>query len=1380
MHSQDRILILPVTSIGLSGSFLQRIAMFVIALIISYQVSYAQCPPDGVDQIPPTCLVNQFVKIVLDPMVCELATLDRAAITPPSGADNCDPSPTSSLRVFPGSPVPAGIYVIEYDVIDASSNSQRCQSTLIIEQAEPDALKCTGTINHSLNPTTCSGTITIQDVIGTNVVSCPDACIVTIMEMDGTPRDNAFTLDDVGETYQYQLCCGGVCCWGYVNVEYYGSPSFVCDEMNTEITSTCIEMDLIPPPSASSQCLPPDIILISEVENRQDCISDMPKQLIRTYQIITPQGPTNTTCVQTITIEDADLSNVVWPEKTVIGCMEDSDPAVTGVPQYCVTPTPIGTEDTFETCYSLLPDGLPLSCSVFVSYEDTSFDTPCGQMITRMWHVLQWTCGVEEHISFPQIIEISDVDAPTISCPADFIETTTTTNCTAVVTLPSATVADACDTNLDVSISSAGGSLSTNGGVILLPVGVHDVVYTVTDCVNSSQCITVVTVADLTPPVAICENSLKIGFGEIGGTYLSAYKINGGSYDDCDSVSYLIARMDDTLNIEDHPYADKILIECSDVDTSFMAILQVSDMSGNLSYCMVSVCVVDKNEGELICPAARTEDCNFAFDETNLSAFFGNYMITDNCPDRYDIEDVILDRLNDCGVGELTRTIRLRNRDGELVDECTQTITFEDGEPLVIPPNTFRPIIEREACRIPNPVLNFTPNIPMGDCNLVGISSTIDTIRLALDGPPNSVDNFCREFLRTWKVIDWCATDGPGSKADPFVFEQRILLTDNDAPTFESMPVDTMFCNSTADCDSTFLSIQGPIVSDGCGGDIAYSYRISKDGVSINGDGNLIELNFGVGNYSIRYLAFDDCGNFAVHTQEVEIKVCKAPTLSCVAGISAALVPVDTIGDEKPDANLAILETKHFVAAAFHPCGLDVDVSFDPINIVDQIVLSCDSITDKPYEVEIYAIDSNGNSSHCTSFVAISDNGLCPEIPSGNLINVQGRIETSLAQAVMNVEVNLDGDSNDRRMTAEDGRYLFASMPTGGQYSIKPTKSDDYLNGVSITDMILIQQHILGLKQLADPYLMLAADVNKSQSITIADLIMLQQIILGNKEKPGNDESWLFVDGAYQFTDPTQPFIADVPDSYFINELNDDLFLNFVGVKYGDVDGSVLGQSENRNLSRLTLEVTNQIVLKGQSIQIPIYTSQAIDLRGLHLEFNAKALRIDQLSSNQISIDNAYYSQHDKTTISIPIAEGVQLSEESPLFTLHVTATKTIEVKDAIQLINVAEAYSSAALQELDVELSILDPVQRFMIQDIRPNPWYDFTSIQYADSKDGEATIHITDTQGLVMYATTQPYKAGQHQLKISKDILPHPGVYFIHIGNGKTTVTEKMIKLE
>ena len=50
------------------------------------------------------------------------------------------------------------------------------------------------------------------------------------------------------------------------------------------------------------------------------------------------------------------------------------------------------------------------------------------------------------------------------------------------------------------------------------------------------------------------------------------------------------------------------------------------------------------------------------------------------------------------------------------------------------------------------------------------------------------------------------------------------------------------------------------------------------------------------------------------------------------------------------------------------------------------------------------------------------------------------------------------------------------------------SKNDDYLNGVSTLDLLLIQRHILGIETLDDPYKFIAADVNNDQEITATDL----------------------------------------------------------------------------------------------------------------------------------------------------------------------------------------------------------------------------------------------------------------------------------------------------
>jgi len=53
------------------------------------------------------------------------------------------------------------------------------------------------------------------------------------------------------------------------------------------------------------------------------------------------------------------------------------------------------------------------------------------------------------------------------------------------------------------------------------------------------------------------------------------------------------------------------------------------------------------------------------------------------------------------------------------------------------------------------------------------------------------------------------------------------------------------------------------------------------------------------------------------------------------------------------------------------------------------------------------------------------------------------------------------------------------------------------ISGVSIADLIQIQNHILGIRRITDPYVAIAADANGNGTVSIADLIFVVNGILG-------------------------------------------------------------------------------------------------------------------------------------------------------------------------------------------------------------------------------------------------------------------------------------------
>src|SRR5690606_37307137 len=72
--------------------------------------------------------------------------------------------------------------------------------------------------------------------------------------------------------------------------------------------------------------------------------------------------------------------------------------------------------------------------------------------------------------------------------------------------------------------------------------------------------------------------------------------------------------------------------------------------------------------------------------------------------------------------------------------------------------------------------------------------------------------------------------------------------------------------------------------------------------------------------------------------------------------------------------------------------------------------------------------------------------------------------------------------------TDANGNFVFNNVIFHQDYELEGVKNDDYANGVSTLDLVLIQRHILAIDQLNNAYKVIAADINKDEKITSLDL----------------------------------------------------------------------------------------------------------------------------------------------------------------------------------------------------------------------------------------------------------------------------------------------------
>jgi hypothetical protein len=101
--------------------------------------------------------------------------------------------------------------------------------------------------------------------------------------------------------------------------------------------------------------------------------------------------------------------------------------------------------------------------------------------------------------------------------------------------------------------------------------------------------------------------------------------------------------------------------------------------------------------------------------------------------------------------------------------------------------------------------------------------------------------------------------------------------------------------------------------------------------------------------------------------------------------------------------------------------------------------------------------------------------------------------------AVPGVTLTLTGDTSGSTSSDGSGNYTFSSVPSGGNYTITPSKAGFAPGSAGITtvDVVAIQRHFLNIGTPLSGCRLTAADVNNSNTIDTVDVIATQRFFLG-------------------------------------------------------------------------------------------------------------------------------------------------------------------------------------------------------------------------------------------------------------------------------------------
>jgi hypothetical protein len=133
-----------------------------------------------------------------------------------------------------------------------------------------------------------------------------------------------------------------------------------------------------------------------------------------------------------------------------------------------------------------------------------------------------------------------------------------------------------------------------------------------------------------------------------------------------------------------------------------------------------------------------------------------------------------------------------------------------------------------------------------------------------------------------------------------------------------------------------------------------------------------------------------------------------------------------------------------------------------------------------------------------------------------------------------------------------NGQFTFSNNDPSKVYTISAYNDSNCVSEVSALDLVIVQNHILGLKPFESPLQYLAADVNNDQKVTASDLLEMRKLILGITQNFKNNSSWIFIeDKEYD----------DLSDPWSINQIievgggNIHHKVAFKAIKVGDLSG---------------------------------------------------------------------------------------------------------------------------------------------------------------------------------------------------------------------------------
>ncbi|MCC6816256.1 MAG: hypothetical protein IT267_07595 [Saprospiraceae bacterium] len=936
-----------------------------------------------------------------------------------------------------------------------------------------------------------------------------------------------------------------------------------------------------------------------------------------------------------------------------------------------------------------------------------------------------------------------------------------------------------------VAVTTTIGSttLNSNGGIFNLRTGIHKIIYCLEDNCRSTVCDTaIITILDSKRPDLSCMPDAVVSLNSEGIGEILAVKLDGGSFDNCGHVYFKAKRMTTPSTYlctsDDNPnyfFDNEVKFCCEDIGHSPIlvrlraydiypgdGIIHDSLLDPHFVECMVQITVIDKTPPDLDCPVAPSILCSQDIDSVFNSIRPAYY---DNCS-TVRLDSVIVNNLNACGYGTIERTFIATDQFGQ-ASTCTQELhilkntNFNGLDTTQLKWPSHKTIY---ACRINiDTIQTGEPEILENECDQILIRKSDNLYYFNRGG-------VCGKLLRFWEVINYCVynknfTPNPNVPENGYYsFYQEIKIIDTIPPEILNA-TDTTLYSVAADCGFSQFRLPSVAALD-CGSIANLSFKFEVDYFS---DGTLDRIGngpdasgiFPMGNHTVSYIVKDSCNNINIKNVRVSIKDGKAPSAIVLYGLSTSLQQMSL-------GIMAMVNAKQFNSKSEDNCTTPDRLKFSFSNDIKDTLKSfnCDDIGVK--YVDIYVWDEANNYSVINSFITVFDlNNLCPN----NIVNVRlfGNIVSVQSEALQHVEIHKKDSLRFETATSSyNGSYAFADIPKGMNLALTLFSNENPTDGISTSDIIKIQQHIIGKKSINNVYELIAADIDMNGKISSVDISYIRKMILGIIDQWPTSQSFVFIDRNYQFKKLNEPWNECAEQAELkIRNVNSDVKLDFIGIKLGDVNSSL----KVRNNNYITLEAR----LSGNRLNLFSNSENS----GYGFQFIVNKFSSSTLSKQDVIVKSKYFDvdysiSNDKLIIILSSNEIVKLNPGSEVLEIELE-NSSHSISTDLEFDQNSE-WINSNLESSQVKIVNVKLRTSFSVESFGPNPVKDELLIKILVSKPIWVNFDLIGADGRIGLSKKFNLIENISTLRIDRDDILNSGMHTLRLYTEENIWTQKI----